>query len=60
MIRNNEGKSNNVLVKARAKLSDAIAKEMVEKLHDLELPDYMEYKEKNDALQKNRYSKIYC
>jgi len=57
MIRNNEGKSNNVLVKARAKLSDAIAKEMVEKLHDLELPDYMEYKEKNDALQKTDIQK---
>lgn len=57
MIRNNEGKSNNVLVKARTKLSDAIAKEMVEKLHDLELPDYIEYKEKVETLQKTNPQK---
>ena len=58
MIRTNEGKPNNVLVKARTKLSDAIAKEMVDKLHDLELPDYMEYKEKIDKLQKNDQQKF--
>jgi hypothetical protein len=52
MIRNNEGKPTIILVKARAKLSDSIAKEMVEKLDDLELPDYTEYKEKVNALQK--------
>jgi hypothetical protein len=52
MIRTNEGKPTAILVKARATLSEAIAKEMVEKLEDLELPDYTEYKEKVDALQK--------
>jgi hypothetical protein len=52
MIRINEGKPTDILVKSRTTLSDAIAKEMVNKLEDLELPDYGEYKEKNDALHK--------
>ena len=52
MIRTNEGKPIIILVKARATLSDAIAKEMVNKLEDLELPDYVEYKEKINKLQK--------
>ena len=57
MIRNNEGKPTAILVKARAKLSDSIAKEMVEKLEDLELPDYMEYKEKVDGVIKSDIQK---
>ena len=57
MIRINEGKPTAILVKARAKLSDSIAVEMVEKLDDLELPDYTEYKEKIDALQKTDIQK---
>ena len=57
MIRNNESKPTIILVKARATLSEAIAKEMVEKLEDLELPDYTEYKEKIDALQKTDIQK---
>jgi hypothetical protein len=58
MIRINEGKPTDILVKSRTTLSDAIAKEMVNKLEDLELPDYVEYKEKNDACKKQTHRNI--
>tara|TARA_R110002072_G_scaffold71271_5_gene171100 strand:+ start:484 stop:1335 length:852 start_codon:yes stop_codon:yes gene_type:complete len=52
MLRKLENNPVNILVKAREKLSDAIATETVVKLNDLELPTYTEYVDKIDRLEK--------
>ena len=52
MIRKLESNPINILIKARDKLSHAIATETVVKLNDLELPTYTEYVDKIDKLDK--------